>query len=317
MIEHPKADGRLIELAVASVVRNVPDVAGLSLVPAMGGTLHSYAPGSNLPVQWREGRFNSYSLTGDGYQPDAYEISVRLDTSGSGGSVRLHQLAEGDSVWTLPPRDDFTPVWSARKHLLIAAGIGVTPILSHARSHQFWKRPYEVHYVTRSAVHLDDFLGLADADPTVYFSREQFAGALPELLRRQPMGTHLYVCGPEGMIDSVLGAARDAYWPSARLHHEAFALPALNAGPPFTINARRSAVTVDVPAGVTALEALEGAGVPARNLCRRGFCGECATKVLDGKPLHRDEVLDADERKSGDQMLVCVSRAQGHVSLDL
>lgn len=317
MTEQIARNRRMIELVVIAVVRRSDDVVSLSLAPAADERLPSYAPGSNLPVRWREGRFNSYSLTGDGYHPTAYEISVRLDPAGGGGSARMHALVEGDTVWSLPPRDDFTPVWSARKHLLLAAGIGVTPILSHARAHQTWQRPFEVHYVTRGDVHLDDLFSLSDADVTLYSSRHEFSDALPELLGCQPMGTHLYACGPHAMIQSVREAAEAAFWPAARVHHEAFAVPALDAGPSFTINARRSSVIVEVPAGATALEALEGAGVPARSLCRRGFCGECAVKVLDGKPMHRDEVLDVDERAAGDQMLVCVSRGEGYVSLDV
>lgn len=307
----------LLDLVVDDVVEETSTVRTLTLVPSDGQGLPSYVPGSNLPVRWRPGRFNSYSLTGDGFEPSGYTVSVRLSLDGAGGSRWMHELRMGDRVASLAPRADFPPVWIARKHLLLAGGIGVTPILSHARSHRRWGRDYAVHYVAREAAHLDELRNLDPARVHTYSSRGDFATALGPLLRTQPMGTHVYVCGPQTMIDAVLTAASDAFWPQSRLHHEAFELAELDPGSPFTIAAERTGVSVEVPPGVSALEALEEAGVVTKSLCRRGFCGECRTRVLAGRPVHRDEVLDEEDRERGDEILLCVSRSEGELHLDI
>jgi ferredoxin-NADP reductase len=307
----------MLDLAVDDVVEETSTVRTLSLVSTDGQRLPSYVPGSNLPVRWRPGRFNSYSLTGDGFEPCAYTVSVRLSAEGGGGSRWMHELRKGDRVAAMAPRADFPPVWIARKHLLLAGGIGVTPILSHARSHRRWGRDYEVHYVAREAAHLDELRNLDPARLHTYSSRGAFADALTSLMRTQPMGTHLYVCGPQAMIDAVLTAASDAFWPRSRIHYEAFELAELDPGSPFTIAAERTGVSVEVASGVSALEALEEAGVVTKSLCRRGFCGECRTHVLAGRPVHRDEVLDEDDRERGEEILICVSRAEGELRLDI
>ena len=156
MTGHGETERSTLALEVTEVRRRSEEVVSVRLERRDRLDLPAYAPGSNLPVEWRAGRFNSYSLTGDGYEPLNYEVSVRLSPESSGGSRWIHDLSVGDRVQALRPRDDFTPVWSARKHLLLAAGIGVKPILSHARSHERWSRPFEVHYVTREEVHVDD-----------------------------------------------------------------------------------------------------------------------------------------------------------------
>ena len=131
------------------------------------------------------------------------------------------------------------------------------------------------------------------------------------------MGTHLYVCGPPRMIEGVSAAAEAAHWPISRVHHEAFQLEAIETGPRFVIAAVRSNQVIEVPEEIPTLQALENAGLPVRSMCRRGFCGECVVSVLEGQPLHRDQVLDLDDRAAGERMIPCVSRAEGVLKLDL
>ncbi|MDI2027216.1 PDR/VanB family oxidoreductase [Saccharopolyspora sp. TS4A08] len=272
------------------------------------GDLRSYVPGSHLDVlcgtdERGRQRRNAYSLTGDGFRPEHYEISVRL---GTGGSRWMHRLRPGDVVETDGPRSGFAPVQSARHHLLVAAGIGVTPILSHFRAARFWRRSVEVHHVSRDGVHAEDLRGhLTD-------SRARFWRGLD--LADQPLGTHLYACGPESFLAEVTARAREAGWPGSRVHVERFgARPA--GGEPFTAQLRRSGTSVPVEDGETLLEALESAGVAVANRCRRGVCGECVVEVTGGVPLHRDLVLPEEERAT--RIAPCVSRARGEVELDL
>lgn len=304
-----------LRLVVDAIKELSPQVRAVVLRAADGVVLPSFAPGSNLPVQWGVNRFNSYSLTGDGYEPRVYEISVRRDDEGAGGSAWVHSLVSQSEVVAMRPRSEFAPVLVARKLLLIAGGIGVTPILSHARAARRMVRPFEVHYVTRDGVHRDELQELAPEGLQTYASRQEFHDALPHVLRRQPMGAHLYMCGPAGLLDDVSRAADDACWPPIRVHSEMFGGSKLDAGEPFSIECVESGVEVDVPSGVSALEAMEAAGLRPPNLCRRGFCGVCRTKVLEGVVLHRDHYLSADDVADGHSMMVCVSRGRGNLRL--
>lgn len=275
----------------------------------LAGELRSYTPGSHIDVLCGTDargrpRWNSYSLTGDGFQPEHYEISVRL---GSGGSRWMHQLRTGELLESGHPRSGFAPVHTARHHLLVAAGIGITPILSHFRAAETWRRSAEVHYVSRNAAHADD-LGRAH----VTGSRAEFWSTLD--LTDQPLGTHLYVCGPKPFMDEVSARARAAGWPRTRIHAEHFgATPAT--GEPFTAHLRRTGRTLHVAADETLLDALESAHVDVPSRCRRGVCGECVTPVISGDLLHHDLYLADTQRPT--RITPCVSRARGAVELDL
>lgn len=272
------------------------------------GELRSYTPGSHLDVlcgadERGRPRWNSYSLTGDGFRPEHYEIWVRL---GSGGSRWMHRLRPGDVVETGHPRSGFAPVHTARHHLLVAAGIGITPILSHFRAAQAWRRSVEVHHVSRDAAHADDLHGHISG------SRDEFWRTLD--LTDQPLGTHLYVCGPKPFMDEVTTRARDAGWPPTRIHVEHFgASPAT--GEPFTAHLRRTGTTLQVGEGETLLDALRSADIDVPNRCRKGVCGECVTPYTAGDPVHSDLYLQPSEHPT--HITPCVSRARTNLTLDL
>lgn len=273
------------------------------------GELRSYTPGSHVDVlcgtdERGRPRWNSYSLTGDGFQPEHYEVSVRL---GSGGSRWMHQLSRGDVVETGHPRSGFAPVHTARHHLLVAAGIGITPILSHFRAAEAWQRPVEVHYISGDAAHADDLPGAHITD-----SRTEFWRALD--LTDQPLGTHLYVCGPKSFMDEVTTRAREAGWPPARIHAEHFGTTPAT-GEPFSAHLRRSGTTLQVGEDETLLDALRSADINIPHRCRRGVCGECVTRYTAGDPLHNDMYLQQSQHPT--HITPCVSRARTTLTLDL
>ncbi|MGW0040705.1 PDR/VanB family oxidoreductase [Rhodococcus sp. NPDC003348] len=312
-------------LVVAAVGMPADGVRHLRLVDPEGAPLPSFTPGSHVVVTCGvdddgRPRRNSYSLTGPELEPDAYEISVRLDPAGRGGSRWIHDLAPGDTVEIGRPRSAFAPVLTARHHLLVAGGIGVTPILSHVRAASTWGRSFEVHYVFRpgDGPHLRELRELCgDRLRTFHTPAELWTELAPALLDR-PLGTHLYACGPAPLIDELTARAADAGWPPARIHHEHFGVGALDAGQPFTLGLRRSGIDVPVPAGVSALEALEQHGVPVPNLCRQGVCGECRTATVGGAAQHRDLYLTESEKSAGTHFMPCVSRAAGdRIEVDL
>jgi ferredoxin-NADP reductase len=292
----------------------------LDLAAPGGEELPGFTAGSHLVVGCGE-KANAYSLTGEGLFPERYTISVLRQENGQGGSMYMHGLAIGDTVRASRPRSAFAPVADARLHLLIAGGIGITPILSHARAAAAWGRPAAILYVHApgSDAHLDDLERIARASG---FELAACAGraALPEaiaaFLDDRPLGSHLYTCGPEGFMDRILDDARAAGWPEERLHSEAFGAAALDPGEPFTVALANSGERVDVPAGVSLLEALEESGRAIPHMCRQGVCGECILPVRRGRPLHRDSYLSDDERASA--IMPCVSRClDSELELDL
>ena len=305
-------------VAVAGIEEPADEVRTLRLVPATSARLPAYVPGSNIEVHCGERR-NQYSLIGDPRDTSHYAISVLRMADGAGGSRYLHdEVRRGDLLTISLPRSAFAPPSAARHHLLIAAGIGVTPFLSYAREFTRRRVSYELHYVHRSTQ--DPHAGLLGlgADVRRYIGRASLEASLPELLEHARVGTHLSVCGPPQMIDDVLELARAHGWPEHRLHSERFVGVQAPPGEPFTATLARSGQTVEVPTGVSLLDAVLKAGVDLPNLCRQGVCGECKVGVLAGRPDHHDLHLTEAQRASGDLVMACVSRCAGdHLELDL
>ncbi|MFC0451734.1 PDR/VanB family oxidoreductase [Rhodococcus jostii] len=290
-----------------------PGIRHVVLADPGGRALPSFTPGSHIAVEWAEGRRNSYSLTGPSLEPDHYAISVRLDENGHGGSRWIHDLQPGQTIRVSLPRSAFAPVLNARHHVLIAGGIGVTPILSHVRAAVEWGRSFEVVYSFRDRLgaHADELAALCGERLVTVSTPEELAGHLVPVLADQPLGTHVYTCGPAPMISAVADWARDCGWPPGRVHSEAFGAGPLPAGAPFAAKLGRSGMIVPVPSGTSLLEALLDKGINVPNLCRQGVCGECRLSVRGGEIEHRDMFLTDEEKASGDSIMPCVSRAAG------
>jgi ferredoxin-NADP reductase len=302
-----------LRLVVASVTPAAEDVRQLTLVPAGGDRLPSHPPGSHLGLRWRPDRVNSYSLTGDGDCPAAYTVSVLRTQHSRGGSAWAHGLRAGDQVDAIAPRSTFPVAAKARRHLLVAGGIGITPLLSHARWHRKWGGEFTLYYAHRPGhgAHLGELRSLCGSRLRGYENRDALWADLGPALARQPLGTQLYVCGPLSMIDAVTAAAKGAHWAASRIRSEAFGASADGPRAPFRATLAVAGRTIDVPAEETLLEALERAAVPVPSMCRSGVCGECRTPVTGGRVDHRDLVLSAAEKESGNWIMPCVSRAAG------
>jgi dimethylamine monooxygenase subunit B len=201
-----------------------------------------------------------------------------------------------------------------RKHILLAGGIGITPIIAMAEQLARQDSPFELHYCVRSAergAYVDDLR--AKYGPRSYIYRDDAGQKVPlaELLDRQPLGTHLYICGPPGMIEFALTTAHAAGWPDENVHVERFLPPPT--GDAFKVHLARSGRTITVGEHESILEALEAAGVDAPYLCRGGACGQCETAVVSaqGELLHNDHYLTPEEHLCGQKIMVCVSRFKG------
>lgn len=301
-----------LELVVLAIDDRIPGVRALTMARADGRPLPSFTPGSHLVLECGP-VVNAYSLTGDGVAPTAYRISVLQCAEGSGGSQWIHrELRVGDNIVARAPRIAFAPVLMAARHLLVAAGIGITPMVSHLRSARRWGRDVELLYVHRQgrgahAEEINELTGRA----TIFTDRRAFTAALASALARQPFGTHLYVCGPASFMVEVTTRASELGWPSSRVHVEHFGASAFDPGEPFEVHLSTTGDSFTVESGVTLLAALQARGYAVPNLCRRGVCGQCRVTVTRGEVLHRDLYLTEDEKATGAAMMCCVSRAAG------
>ena len=286
--------------------------------PADGGLLPTFSGGAHTVVEMKDGdltRLNPYSLMSDPFDQTAYTISVRRDDEGRGGSLFMHnQVAVGQEMVISNPVNLFSLDLRAKKHLMIAGGIGITPFLAQIkqidRAHGNW----ELHYACRSEAlgsYVDYLTSTHPNDVHVYYDDQSQSIDLETLLDGQPLGTHIYVCGPKGMIDWVRGKAAELGWPREVVHYEEFLAP--KPGKPFEVKLAISNKVINVGEQESLLEAMERAGVEAPYLCRGGACGQCETQVIDyeGNFIHRDHWLEADEHASGKKIMPCVSRFEG------
>lgn len=313
--EAPAAGATALHDALDVVLTDVTDqtssIRSFTFRDPSGGVLPAYTPGSHVVVQCGD-KANAYSLTGSGFLPEEYTISVLRADDGGGGSAAMHRLVPGARVTVSRPRSAFAPVATARRHLLIAGGIGITPMLSHLRAAAEWGRSASLLYSYRpgAGAHLDDVRELCGEKLLECPDRSSFRAALAEQLTQQPLGTHLYVCGPLDFMATVLSAAAEAGWPSSRLHSEPFGSADLYPGEPFSVTLSRSGTVLDVPSGTSLLDALETAGHNVPFMCRQGVCGECVLPVLRGAPEHRDLYLSDAEKAANNSIMCCVSRSR-------
>ena len=311
---------KLRAVRVAGIDPLTPEIKQFTLECASGYPLPAWSAGSHIPVTLTDGYRgwrNSYSLTGTPGETAFYRIAVRQEdeAKSKGGSVYLHeQVKPGDTLEIGPPRNFFRPARHARKHVLIAGGIGITPFLAFLAALKPAGVAYELHYAVRdriSAAFLDKLCAEHGPHVRLYVSAEGARLSPFAVLARQPLGTHVYVCGPHSLIEAVRGEALERGWPSSHVHSEEFAPPPLSEmAAPFAVSL--PALSLDIRVGVqeTLLEALERAGVRVASSCRVGQCGTCEMRVLAGAPDHRDRCLSEDERADG-KIIACVSRCRG------
>jgi vanillate O-demethylase ferredoxin subunit len=226
-------------------------------------------------------------------------------------------VKEGDVLRISTPKNHFPLVHAAARTLLVAGGIGVTPILCMAERLAMAGADFEMHYCTRSrertAFH--DRIANSAFAPRVRFHfddgpQEQKLD-IAALVATPQAGVHLYVCGPTGFMDAVLGAARARGWPEAQLHYEFFSSEVVRTGEEaFEVKLASSGRIVTIPRDRTVAEALADAGVDVPTSCGQGVCGTCLTRVLEGVPDHKDLYLTPEEQAANDQFTPCCSRSK-------
>ena len=313
-----------LSVRVARKRGEAQDICSLELV-AEEGELPGFTAGAHLDVHLPGGLVRQYSLCNDPLDAGRYLIAVLRDPGSRGGSQAVHDLVtEGASLRISEPRNHFPLAEEAPRHLLLAGGIGVTPMLAMAGRLSSLEADFELHYCTRSRARTAFAERIANsryaARTRHHYDDAEDKFDIAALLGGSAAGTHLYVCGPRGFMDAVLGTARAQGWPEERLHFEFFgAAPAAQAGDGgFELELAASGRVVAVAAGQSALQALLAAGVEVPLSCEQGVCGTCLTRVLGGVPEHRDHYLTPEEQAAGDQFLPCCSRSKSpRLVLDL
>ncbi|WP_034410961.1 PDR/VanB family oxidoreductase [Derxia gummosa] len=314
-----------IAVVITALRDLAPGIREISFGRADGEPFPVFSGGSHvvvsIPLGGRVQR-NPYSLLGDPEDRATWRIAVRRQEPSRGGSAWLHeQAAVGMQLELAQPMNLFAVVRTAKHHLLVAGGIGITPILSQARQLARMGASFEVHYAFRApefAVYAAELEALA---PGRVFGHDQSAGDVidfAKLFAARPLGTHFYICGPGPMVEASMAAGLAAGWPEANLHSEQFLAPA--GGQPFDVVLARTGGRITVGADTSLLEALEAANAPVISLCRGGACGQCETAVVscDSELDHRDLWLNAADHAAGKKIMPCVSRAKGGcLTLDL
>jgi vanillate O-demethylase ferredoxin subunit len=298
----------------------------LQLVSPEGRALPSFEPGAHLPVQVRDSAGNRverhYSLLSDPADLSRYRIGVQLEPQGRGGSRYLHRsLQAGDLLQARQPRNAFALTEGAAHSVLLAGGIGITPLIAMLYALRAEGRSFELHYTARREADLafrQEIETLAGDRASLYVSAgpEEARLDLERILARPSLGTHLYVCGPRRMISAVRDQAREQRWPEEQIHFESFGAAAQPQDREISVELARSGRTIDVPANSSILDALLGQGLAIPHECKRGECSLCRTRVLAGEPEHRDLCLSPQEQAAS--MCLCVSRAKSAgLKLDL
>jgi len=252
---------------------------------------------------------------------------VLRDPATRGGSAGMHDRVQaGDVIAISAPKNHFPLAHEAKKSLLLAGGIGVTPILCMAERLGVTGADFEMHYCTRSkdrtAFH-DRIKGSRYAARVQFHFDDGDAAQKFDIARRlatpEP-GTHLYVCGPKGFMDAVLSTARSRGWPEPQLHYEFFSADVTPSATDesFEVQCASSGRIVVVPKDKTVVQALADAGIEVQTSCEQGVCGTCITRVLEGVPDHKDLYFTPEEQARNDQFTPCCSRAKSkRLVLDL
>jgi vanillate O-demethylase ferredoxin subunit len=316
---------RTLTVRVARISRQTPEILAFELAHPWGRPLPSYEAGAHIDVHMPGGFSRQYSLarapslstSEAGNAIGSYVIGVKREGASRGGSASMHErVREGDLLPISAPRNTFPLRDEATHHLLLAGGIGMTPLLAMAQALAARGAAFTLCVFARSEEHLAfaDALRHPALAPHLRLHLDQGDATqridLRALLAERAPGTHLYVCGPGGFMQAVREAS--AHWPEDALHAEYFAAPTdanTTTGLPFTLRLAQRGISVPVAADQTAVDALHEVGIDIPVSCQQGLCGTCVVEGDGEGAEHRDFCLTGSERRH--KVALCCSRAKG------
>ncbi|WP_129271817.1 PDR/VanB family oxidoreductase [Bradyrhizobium betae] len=302
----------MLQLRVKRITPEAESIKSYELVPSDGAELPAFTAGAHIDLHLSNGLIRSYSLVNDQRERHRYVIAVNKDPASRGGSAFIHdQIRAGDTVTASGPRNNFALVEHADHSILIAGGIGITPLLSMVRRLEALGRRWQLFYAarTRRAAAFLDELEVGRPDVLHVDLDDERAGQLFDLngiVAQAPANAHLYCCGPTPMLEAFEAATAER--PADLVHVEYFKPKqeaAVEGG--FEIRLARSNRAILVEPGKSILDALLEAGIAASFSCMEGVCGTCETRVLEGIPDHRDQFLSEEEQATNKTMIICCS----------
>lgn len=312
------------KVRVAAAKDEAAGIRSFVLVHPTGHELPPFAAGAHIDVHLDDHIVRQYSLCSSPNERDRYRIAVLLELNGRGGSVAMHKIQEGDFIEISGPRNHFALAGPETSlHMMVAGGIGVTPMMSMISELEAKGADYVLHYCTRTP---ENTAFLKDLGPGVEAKKVRLHHDngdpsqgldIKALVAAYVPGMHIYFCGPPGFMAAIkenLGA-----WPPHAVHFEYFSAPesdTVHENHPFKIAIRKTGEVLDVSASETIVDVLRARGYSIETDCREGFCGTCITRYVEGVPEHRDCVLSAEERKKF--LMICCARAESpSLTLDL
>jgi tetrachlorobenzoquinone reductase len=305
----------VMQVRVKRISFEADNINSYELVNPVGGDLSPFTAGSHIDLHLPNGMIRSYSLVNDQGERNRYVIAVNNDAASRGGSKLIHEtMRVGDIITVSHPRNNFSLQEDAGHSVLIAGGIGITPLLSMIRRLEALGRSWELFYAARTrltAAFLDELKTLrADVPPNLHLNFDQEPEArmidLSSIVNAAPSDAHLYCCGPMPMLEAFEAVTADR--PAGHVHVEYFKArekPAAAGG--FEVKLARSNRTIAIQAGQTILDALLEAGISANYACAEGVCGTCETRVIEGIPDHRDLFLSKEEQEANKTIMICCS----------
>jgi vanillate O-demethylase ferredoxin subunit len=304
-----------MNLRLAAVRHEAAGIHSFEFRAPDGAALPAFTAGAHVDVHLPGGTIRQYSLCNAPHERDRYVVAVKRDAGSRGGSVWLHDHARVGAIFQLgAPRNHFALHEEAPHTVLIAGGIGITPIACMVQRLRALGRSWELHYSVRRRDEAAFLSSIGTQHVHVHVDAEHGGVPLPLacIVDAAPAEAHLYCCGPGPMLDAFESAA--AVRPSSHVHVERFA-PAQAAATEggFTVKLARSGGAVRVAPGCTILDALREHGIHVPASCEQGICGTCETRVLAGRPDHRDSLLSGDEKAANNVMMICCSGSRDDV----
>jgi ferredoxin-NADP reductase len=307
----------IMKLRVRRTRMTTPDVLHLELVHPLRPELPEWTAGAHVDLRLPDGKVRQYSLCGDPADRSKYEVAIKREAAGRGGSVWAHaNLAPGVIAHVSAPRNNL-PLSASGRIVLIAGGIGITPFAAMARTLARDGRDFTIHFCARSpsqAPLLPELQAICGARLNTWFTSDgrRFS---PAAIGTYDGKTHVYACGPQRLLDDIQEAL--AHWPEDRIHYEVFQLTLdENFKPePFEAMIASTGQRLLVPADRSLLDVLRDNGFIVSSSCELGVCGSCECGYRGGTVIHRDKSLSVSKRQ--DRLLPCVSRARVSVTLDL
>jgi vanillate O-demethylase ferredoxin subunit len=315
------ATEELLPVRIKRISYEAENINSYEFADPAGSDLAPFTAGSHIDLHLSNGMIRSYSLVNEQSERHRYVIAVNKDAASRGGSSYIHEtLRAGDVITISQPRNNFVLKEEAIHSVLIAGGIGITPLLSMIRRLETLRRSWELFYAARTrltAAFLGELSALrSDIHPNLHLNFDQEPSGrlldLAAIVRSAPADAHLYCCGPVPMLEAFEAATADR--PAGQVHVEYFKAkerPAAEGG--FQVRLARSNRTITVEAGKTILNALLDAGIAASFSCTEGVCGTCETRVIEGIPDHRDLFLGKEEHAANNTMMICCSGSKSSV----